>query len=102
VSLSQRLTRAHAAQGGVTLGPEQGELGAIFCHLGAKIVVLQLKSRQIDHPYEDYRGVRRELGLMRHACSAFMVIGDDGWDHRKLPERGTRTIGQRQTVYHRF
>src|SRR4051812_42985004 len=28
---SPRLTRA---QGGVTLGPEQGELGANFCHLG--------------------------------------------------------------------
>jgi hypothetical protein len=28
------LTRAHAAQGGVNLGPEQGELGANFCHLG--------------------------------------------------------------------
>jgi hypothetical protein len=25
---------AHAAQGGVTLGPEQGELGANFCYLG--------------------------------------------------------------------
>jgi hypothetical protein len=24
----------HAAQGGVTLGPGQGELGANFCHLG--------------------------------------------------------------------
>jgi hypothetical protein len=29
-----RLTRAHAAQGGVTLGLEQGEPGAVFCHLG--------------------------------------------------------------------
>jgi hypothetical protein len=28
------LTRAHAAQGGITLGPEQGELEANFCHLG--------------------------------------------------------------------
>jgi hypothetical protein len=28
------LTRAHAAQGGVTLGPEQGEPGANFCYLG--------------------------------------------------------------------
>jgi hypothetical protein len=28
------LTRPHAAQGGVTLGLEQGELGANFCHLG--------------------------------------------------------------------
>jgi hypothetical protein len=32
--LTQGLTQAHAAQGGVTLGPEQGELGANFCHLG--------------------------------------------------------------------
>jgi len=31
---SPRLTQAHAAQGGVTLGPEQGELGANFCYLG--------------------------------------------------------------------
>jgi hypothetical protein len=31
-----RLTRAHAAQGGVTLGPGQGEAGANFCHLGSK------------------------------------------------------------------
>jgi hypothetical protein len=31
-----RLTRAYAAQGGVTLGLEQGELGANFCHLGEK------------------------------------------------------------------
>jgi hypothetical protein len=29
-----RLTRAYAAQGGVTLGPEQGELGPNFCYLG--------------------------------------------------------------------
>jgi hypothetical protein len=29
-----RLTRAHAAQGGITLGPGQGEPGANFCHLG--------------------------------------------------------------------
>jgi hypothetical protein len=28
------LTRAHAAQGSVTLEPEQGELGANFCYLG--------------------------------------------------------------------
>jgi hypothetical protein len=35
VSLWVRLTRAHAAQGGVTLGPEQGEVGANFCYLGA-------------------------------------------------------------------
>jgi hypothetical protein len=28
------LTRAHAAQGGITLGPEQGEFGASFCYLG--------------------------------------------------------------------
>jgi hypothetical protein len=34
VRLIQRLTRAHVAQGGVTLGPEQGELGANFCYLG--------------------------------------------------------------------
>ena len=30
VSLTQGLTQAHAAQGGVTLGPEQGELGGEF------------------------------------------------------------------------
>jgi len=36
VSPRQRLTRAHAAQGGVTLGLEQGELGANFCYLGSK------------------------------------------------------------------
>ena len=29
-----RLTRAHAAQNGVTLGPEHGELGTNFCYLG--------------------------------------------------------------------
>ena len=34
VSRSPRLTQAHAAQGGVTLGLEQGELGANFCYLG--------------------------------------------------------------------
>jgi len=32
-----RLTRAYAAQGGVTLGLEQGELGANFCHLGSEL-----------------------------------------------------------------
>jgi hypothetical protein len=37
VRASPRLTRAHAAQGGVTLGPEQGELGANFSHLGVFI-----------------------------------------------------------------
>jgi hypothetical protein len=31
-----REVRARAAQGGVTLGPEQGELGANFCHLGKR------------------------------------------------------------------
>lgn len=30
------------------------------------------------------RAVRRELDLVRHVCLAFMVIGDDGLDHRKL------------------
>ena len=39
VSLTQRLIQAHAAQGGVTLGPEQGELGANFCYLGRVIEV---------------------------------------------------------------
>jgi hypothetical protein len=34
-----RLIRAHAAQGGVTLGPEQGELGANFCYLGGSLRV---------------------------------------------------------------
>ena len=34
VSLTQRSTQAHAAQGSVTLGPEQGEVGANFSHLG--------------------------------------------------------------------
>ena len=29
--------RARAAQGAVTLGPEHGELGANFCHLGGLI-----------------------------------------------------------------
>jgi hypothetical protein len=37
VSPHPRLTQAHAAQGGVTLGPEQGELGANFCYLGERI-----------------------------------------------------------------
>jgi hypothetical protein len=32
--LHPSFTRAHAAQGGVTLGPEQGEFGASFCYLG--------------------------------------------------------------------
>ena len=36
---SPRLTRAHAAQGGVTLGPEKGELGANFSHLGMTFLV---------------------------------------------------------------
>jgi hypothetical protein len=30
---------AHAAQGGVTLGPEQGELRANFCYLGETLIV---------------------------------------------------------------
>jgi hypothetical protein len=34
VSLTQGSPGAHAAQGGVTLGLEQGEPGANFCHLG--------------------------------------------------------------------
>jgi hypothetical protein len=39
------LTRAHAAQGGVTLEPEQGELGANFCYLGfGNRQILYLKS----------------------------------------------------------
>jgi hypothetical protein len=37
VSLTQRLTLAHAAQGGITLGPEQGELEANFCCLGGPV-----------------------------------------------------------------
>ena len=39
VSLTQRLTLAHAAQGGITLGPEQGELEANFCGLGSLAAV---------------------------------------------------------------
>jgi hypothetical protein len=35
VALTPWFTRAHAAQGGVTLGPEQGDLGANFCYLGS-------------------------------------------------------------------
>jgi hypothetical protein len=34
------------------------------------------------------RGARRELGLMRHACLAFMAVGDDGLDHKKLLREG--------------
>ena len=33
VSPHPKLIQAHAAQGGVTLGPEQGELGANFGYL---------------------------------------------------------------------
>ena len=36
MSRKPRLTRARAAQGGVTLGLEQGELEADFCYLGFK------------------------------------------------------------------
>jgi hypothetical protein len=37
-------------------------------------------------------GAWRELGLMRHDCLAFMVIGDDGLDHRKaFPGTNTQT-----------
>jgi hypothetical protein len=33
------------------------------------------------------RGVRRDLGLIRHACLAFMLVGDDGlWN---VEEGGT-------------
>ena len=35
---SSVLASAHAAQGGVTLGPEQGGLGANFCYLGVSAV----------------------------------------------------------------
>jgi hypothetical protein len=34
VSLTQGSSRLTRLQGGVTLGPEQGELGANFCYLG--------------------------------------------------------------------
>jgi hypothetical protein len=37
------------------------------------------------HRLTVFVGARRELGLMRHACLAFMVIDDDGLDHMKLP-----------------
>jgi hypothetical protein len=30
-------------------------------------------------------GRRHKLGLMRHACLAFIVLGADGVGHRKLP-----------------
>src|SRR5271154_5392393 len=40
VSLTQRSTQAHAAQGSVTLGPEQGEVGTNFSHLGTKLCLL--------------------------------------------------------------
>ena len=44
-----QVTRAHAAQGGVTLGPEQRELGANFCDVGRTLLghsrlLLRLKS----------------------------------------------------------
>jgi hypothetical protein len=44
VSLTQGSPGPHAAQGGVTLGPGQGELGANFCHLGN----LPLRARAIN------------------------------------------------------
>jgi len=37
VGFTQRLTQAPAAQGDVTLGPEQGEREADFGHLGGSI-----------------------------------------------------------------
>jgi hypothetical protein len=40
-----RLTRPHAAQGGVTLELEQRELGANFCHLGRYIGVVEYRSQ---------------------------------------------------------
>jgi hypothetical protein len=48
---------------------------------------------------------RRELGLSQHTRLAFMVIGDDELDHRKLSREGrtseTRTL-ERQRILHRF
>ena len=31
--------------------------------------------------FKDCRGARRDLGLMRHVCWAFMLVGDDGLGH---------------------
>jgi hypothetical protein len=45
------------------------------------------------------RGARREVGLMRHVCLAFMVIGDDGLDHGKLPredQAGIESVDSRR------
>ena len=45
------------------------------------------------------------LGLTRHTRLAFVVIGDDELDHRKLSREGrtseTRTL-ERQRILHRF
>jgi hypothetical protein len=41
---------------------------------------------------------RGELGLMGHACLAFMAVGGDGLDHRKLP-RDRHARRQRQRVF---
>jgi hypothetical protein len=59
VSLTQRLTRAHAAQGGVTLGPEQGELGANFCYLGPHILDFALQVMVPRFILAWHKGVRR-------------------------------------------
>jgi hypothetical protein len=41
------------------------------------------------------RGARRELGLIRHACLAFMLVGDDGLGHADRGDRETER-------FHRF
>jgi len=54
VSLTRGSSRARAAQGGVTLGPEQGEFGANFC-LG--ITLEGIRSR-----------VKRDISATKSAC----------------------------------
>jgi hypothetical protein len=44
VSLGQGRVRARVAQGGVTLGPEQGEPGADFNPLGVHLRAFQFRS----------------------------------------------------------
>jgi hypothetical protein len=47
-----------------------------------------------------YRGARRELGLMRHTCLAFVLVGDDGLGH--VEQGGTPTRQGDRESFHRF
>jgi hypothetical protein len=44
-----------------------------------EVILCRNNNEELMHIY--FRGARREVSVMRHACLAFMLVGDDGQGH---------------------